>query len=153
MKKIIVRLSILLFLSGFFFSCEKKERSSIPDCEVYIEIREGTGQYAILRLIGEAVSYAYTPGVQVPANFRFGFGGVLIYRDLEGRIRSCDLACPVEAQPTVRVKVTMPFAECPACGSKFDLSWGFAVPVAGPARESLRSYHASERATSIVVSN
>jgi len=151
MKKITIHLSILSFLAFFSFSCEKKERSSIPDCEVYIETKPS--EYATLRLIGSAVTYIYTPGVPVPANFRFGYGGVLIYRDLEGRIRSCELACPVEAQPSVRVKVTMPYAECPVCGSKFDLSWGTAVPVAGPAREALRGYHASERTNSIVASN
>ncbi len=151
MKKITIRLSILLFLAGFSFSCEKKIDSSIPDYEVYIETNPK--QYAELRIPGRAVECVYTPGVPVPANFRFGYGGVLIYRDLEGRIRSCDLACPVEAQANIRVKVTMPYAECPVCGSRFDLSWGFAAPVSGPAKESLRSYHASERANSIVVSN
>ncbi|MDR1730179.1 MAG: hypothetical protein LBR52_05910 [Prevotellaceae bacterium] len=151
MKKTIIRLFILLFLAGFSFSCEKRIESSIPDYEVYIETNPK--QYAELSIPCSAVEYVYTPGVPVPANFRFGYGGVLIYRNLEGKIRSCDLACPVEARPDIRVKVTMPYAECAVCGSRFDLSWELAVPVSGPAKESLRSYHASERANSIVVSN
>ena len=152
MKKIIVHLSIILLLSGFSFSCEKTIRSSIPDCEVYIETQPH--EYAKLRSPNSAVSYFYTPGVPVPANFKFGFGGVLIYRDLDGRIRSCDLACPVEASRTIRVEVNMPFAVCPVCGSEFNLSWGTASPKSGPAKEALRIYdHVIDRGTSIVVSN
>ena len=156
MKKIIARLSIILFIPIFFFSCEKEIRSSIPSCEVYIEVSLSNfpSDYAKLKNPNNAVSYIYTPGVSVPANFKYGYGGVLIYRDLENRIRSCDLSCPVEASRTIRVEVNMPFAVCPVCGSKFDLSYGFASPVSGSAKEPLHIYtHAYERATSIVVSN
>jgi len=152
MKKTIVHLFIILFFSVFSFSCEEKIRSSIPNCDVYIET--SPSEYAKLRTPNNAVSYIYTPGVPVPANFRFGYGGVLIYRDLGEQIRSCDLACPVEASPTIRVEVNMPFAVCPVCNSKFDLSYGFASPVSGPAKEPLHIYpHVYERATSIRVSN
>ena len=153
MKKTIVHLSIiLLFLSGFFFSCKKEIRSSIPNTEVYIETRPE--EYARLRNPGSAVSYILTPGVPVPVNFKYGYGGVLIFRDLEGKVRSCDLACPVEASRTIRVNVNTSFATCPVCGSKFDLSYGFASPVGGPAKESLRIYsNVFERTNSIVVSN
>jgi nitrite reductase/ring-hydroxylating ferredoxin subunit len=151
MKKTIIRLSvILLFLSGFFFSCKKEIRSSIPNAEVYIET--SPSEFAKLRNPNSAVSYI--PGDLRPINFRFGFGGVLIFRDLDGRVRSCDLACPVEASRTIRVEVKMPYAVCPVCHSEFDLSWGFASPKSGPAKEPLRLYNnVFERATSIVVSN
>ncbi len=149
MKKIIICLFILFSFAVLSFSCEKKRDSSIPDYDVHIETTPS--EYAILSIPGNFV--IYTPDVLVAANSRFGYGGVLLYRDLEGKIRACDLACPVEALPSVRVDVKMPYAECPVCGSRFDLSWGLAVPIAGPARESLRSYHANERTNSIVVSN
>ena len=148
MRKIIV----LLFLSGILFSCKKEIRSSIPNYEVYIET--SPSEYAHLSTSGSAFSYVRTPGVPAPVNFRYGYGGVLIYRDLERKIRSCDLACPVEASRTIRVEVDMPFAVCPVCNSKFDLSYGFASPIAGPAKESLHIYsNVFERANSIVVSN
>jgi len=151
MKKTVVHLSIiLLFLSSF--SCQKEIRSSIPDSEVYIET--SPSEYAILRNPNSAIAYFHRPGVPVPVNFRFGYGGVLIFRDLEGKARSCDLACPVEASRTTRVEIDMPFAVCPVCNSKFDLSYGFASPIAGPAKESLRIYrNVFERTNSIVVSN
>ena len=152
MKKTIIHLFITLFFGVLSFSCKKEIRSSIPSSEVYIET--SPSEYAKLRNPNSAVSYIYTPGIPAPANFRFGFGGVLIFRDLEGRIRSCDLACPVEALRTIRVEVKMPFAVCPVCNSKFDLSYGFASPVDGPAKETLYIYtHVYERANSIVVTN
>ena len=152
MKKTIVHLFILLLFGALSFSCKKEIRSSIPDSEVYIETRPS--EYALLRSPNSAYRYIYTPGVPVPATFRFGFGGVLIFRDLEGKARSCDLACPVEVSRTTRVEVDMPFAVCPVCGSKFDLSYGFASPIGGPAKESLRIYkNVLERVNSIIVSN
>jgi len=152
MKKTIVHLFIILFFGALSFSCKKEIRSSIPSSEVYIET--SPSEYAKLRSPNNAVSYIYTPGVPSPASFKYGYGGVLIYRDLESRIRSCDLACPVEASRTVRVEVNMPFAVCPVCNSKFDLSYGLASPVAGQAKETLYIYtHVYERANSIVVSN
>jgi len=150
MKQIIARLSITFFLSGISFSCKEEIRSSIPDCKVYIETLPH--EYNKLRNPNNAVSYIYEPGA--PVSYYYGYAGVLIYRDLESKVRSCDLACPVEALRTVRVEVEMPFAVCPVCNSKFDLSYGFASPVSGPAKETLRIYHnVFERANSIVVSN
>ena len=156
MQKILTRLTIILSLSSFSLSCKEEARPSIPSCEVYIEVSRSSfpNDYAKLQNPNSAVSYIYTPGVPMPANFKYGYGGVLIFRDLDGKIRSCDLACPVEASRTVRVEVNMPFAVCPVCNSKFDLSHGFASPTAGPAKESLRIYsNVFERANSIVVSN
>ncbi len=150
MRKKIVHLSIILLLSILSFSCDKEIRSSIPSCEVYIET--SPSEYAKLRNPNNAVSYI--PEGFVVVSFKYGYGGVLIYRDLESKIRSCDLSCPVEASRTTRVTVNMPFAVCPVCDSKFDLSYGFASPVSGPAKESLHIYtHVYERTNSIVVSN
>ena len=154
-KTNICKLFALIISFLIFFSCKEERRSSIPSCEVYIET--SPSEFARLRTPNSAVSYIYTPGMQVPANFRFGYGGVLIYRDLDNKLRSCDLACPVEASNIVRVDVNMPFAVCPQCKSEFDLSWGLAIPSArntGPARESLRNYdNIRVKSNSIVVIN
>ena len=151
-KTNICKLFALIISFFIFFSCQKELRSSIPSCEVYIETT--VSEYAKLQTPNSSVSYIYTPGMSVPSNYRFGYGGVLIYRDLDGKVRSCDLACPVEASRTVRVEVRMPYAVCPVCGSKYDLSWGFVAPVAGPAKEALRIYdNIRIKANSIVVVN
>ena len=151
-KTNIYKLFILLIIFLIFFACKKEERSSIPSCEVYIET--SPSEYSKLLTPNSSVSYIYTPGMSVPANFRFGYGGVLIYRDLDSKLRSCDLACPVEASRTIRVEVQMPRAVCPVCKSEFDLSWGFAAPVAGPAKEPLRVYdNVRTKSNSVVVVN
>jgi len=151
MKRTAIHLSIiLLFLSGLFFSCEKEIRSSIPDFEVFIET--SPSEFAMLQTI--MIPVTYTPDKPVSATFRLGYGGVLIFRDFDKKVRSFDLACPVEVSRNTRVEIDMPFAVCPVCNSKFDLSWGFASPVAGPAKEPLRAYrNVFERANSYVVQN
>lgn len=130
---------------------EVEERSSIPDHEVYV--KTFANDYTTLRIPGNSVSYIATPTSVYPTNFKLGFGGVLIYRDVEGKIHACDLACPVEASRGIRVDVKMPFATCPVCGSKFDLTFGFAAPCDGPAKETLKVYNAIDQGAAIIASN
>lgn len=132
-------------------SCsDVEERSSIPDHEV--NLKTFGNDYATLRITGNSVSYVASQTSLYPTNTRLGFGGVLIYRDYEGKINACDLACPVEAQRNILVNVKMPTATCPECGSKFDLSFGPAQPCGGPARETLKRYNAVDHGTYITVS-
>lgn len=129
---------------------EVEERSSIPDSQVYI--KTFGNDYVTLRIAGNSVSYISSPTSVYPTNFKLGYGGVLIYRDMDEKIHACDLACPVEASRSILVNVKMPFATCPSCGSKFDLTFGFAAPCEGPAKETLKQYNAIDNGSAIIAS-
>ncbi|MBP5455965.1 MAG: hypothetical protein J6Y37_05660 [Paludibacteraceae bacterium] len=151
MKRFLTRLKLMLLVLLTIGSCTKlEEKSSIPDHEVYI--KTFGNDYITLKIAGNSVSYIPTSTSVYPTNFKFGFGGVLIYRDMEDKIHACDLACPVEATRTILVDVKMPFATCPSCGSKFDLTFGFAAPCEGPAKETLKKYNAIDNGTNIIAS-
>ena len=61
-------------------------------------------------------------------NTELGYAGIVIFRDFEGKLHCCDLACPVEASRTTRVTVNASLeATCPKCGSVFQLGWGLAT--------------------------
>ncbi|MBO4804876.1 MAG: hypothetical protein J5554_02410 [Paludibacteraceae bacterium] len=151
MKGFLRRHQLLLLLLLTICSCtELEEKSSIPDHEVYI--KTFGNDYTTLRIAGNSISYIPSQNSVYPTNFRFGFGGVLIYRDMEDKIHACDLACPVEATRNILVEVKMPFATCPSCGSKFDLTFGFASPCEGPAKETLKKYNAIDNGTAIIAS-
>ena len=133
------------------FSCREREDSSIPDSEVYLKL--SWDDYVRLRNPG--TYQIFTTGNNVyPANTKLGYGGLVVFRDFDGNIRACDLSCPVEAMRSVRVEIDMPYAVCPRCESKFDLSFGFAAPCGGPATEPLYVYdHVVDNGSTIVGSN
>lgn len=146
-----IRFLFIIPVLFLLLSCEKEVRSSIPDCDVYIKTNKS--EYTRLSTVNSAVTYTIDGGGSIPVNFRYGYGGVVIYRDLDEKIRSYDLACPVEALPTIRVKIQTPFAVCPQCGSKFDLN-AIGTPVSGPSKLPLHLYtHAYEYNGEIIVTN
>lgn len=83
-------------------------------------------------------------GFTYPDNSATGYGGVLQVCDLQGTMRAYDLSCPVECQRDIRVRVdyTTNLAQCPKCGSTYDVfllnsSPAMAgAPVSGPALKS-----------------
>lgn len=132
------RLSLFVFgICLLLFPCScKDDESLIPDSEVYVKTY--TSEYNMLRTPNHAVTYEYN-GVY-PSNFKLGYGGVAIFRDLEGKLGCCDLACPNDKSRMNPLTISMPFAYCPLCESKFDLSYGIGNPVEGPAKSPLRLY-------------
>ena len=89
-----VRIIGLVFLCILLNACRNDE-SSIPEAEVYV--RTTYSEYMNLMRVNSCV--IYNKDDTYPSNFKLGYGGVIIFRDLEGLVRSCDLACPYEALP------------------------------------------------------
>lgn len=134
MKRCSIYFSLVLsFL--ILFSCRDDE-SLVPNSEVYVKTR--TSEYNELRTPNHVVVYEYD-GLY-PSNFKLGYGGVAIFRDLEGKLGCCDLACPNDKSRMYPIKITMPFAVCPLCETKFDLSYGVGNVVEGTSSTPLRMY-------------
>ncbi|MBO7427127.1 MAG: hypothetical protein J6U08_00265 [Paludibacteraceae bacterium] len=135
MKRCFIYFSLVLS-AVILFSCRDDE-TLVPNSEVYVKTR--TSEYNELRTPNHAVAYEYD-GLY-PSNFKLGYGGVAIFRDLEGKLGCCDLACPNDRSRMNPLQISMPFATCPLCGSKFDLSYGAGNPVGGQSKTPLRMYH------------
>ena len=117
------------------FSC-KDDESLVPNSEVYVKTR--TSEYSELRTPNHVVVFE-NDGLY-PSNFKLGYGGVAIFRDLEGKLGCCDLACPNDKSRMNPITISMPFATCPLCGSKFDLSYSVGNAVGGTSNVPLRMY-------------
>ena len=131
-----MRIVVLIFFCILLTACRNDE-SSIPEAEVYV--RTTYSEYMNLMRVNSC--FIYSKDDTYPSNFKLGYGGVIIFRDLEGLVRSCDLACPYEALPGFKLEVEMPFAFCLECGSRFDLSYGVGNPVGGPAECGMKIYN------------
>lgn len=103
-----------------------------------------------------------------PSNFpwleatRTGFGGVLLIRGVDAFTNEADvplaydLACPVERRADVRVRMVptdaLPVAQCPECGSRYNVIEAGGRPISGPALNDgfgLRIYQCLEPASNI----
>lgn len=129
-------LFLLVFSLPFFQSCRDDE-SLVPICEVYVKTY--VSDYNELRIPNHAVAY-YRDNAIYPSNFKLGYAGVALFRDLEGNLGCCDLACPNDKSRSNPLQVKMPYVFCPVCESKFDLSYGLGNVVSGPAKSPLRMY-------------
>lgn len=77
-----------------------------------------------------------------PSNYPYtemtytGFGGVLLVADVLGNPQAYDLACPVERHKETRLFINTEaeyLAECPVCGSRFNVFSLTGHPVSGEA--------------------
>lgn len=134
---------------------ETDERSSIPDYRVNLKILYS--DYTDLLTVG---SYkVFTEGSTTYAfNTHLGYGGLLIFRDFDGMVRCCDLACPYcysqEQTPYNIVMNSSLMGTCMHCKSVYDMQWGLCCPVEGPSKEKLKIYpHCKETGSSIIVNN
>ena len=144
-KFFLLPLLLLLLLTN----C-KSDESSIGDYSVYVKTTYS--EYQTLRTPNRAVTY--TADRVYSTNFQLGYGGICIFRDINGTLGCCDLACPYEKLRTTRLTINMPFATCEQCGSKFDLSYGVGNVMNGPATTILKMYSkVVDRGDYILVTN
>lgn len=94
--------------------------------------------------------FVFTSTERLPKGFPYmassatGFAGVMLVGDVSGTPRAFDLACPVDPKRNVRLFINDDHeAECPVCGSRYDVFSLNGYPVGGPAAEKgygLREY-------------
>ena len=144
-----------LLKSSLFFSllvllaaCDSiGSQSSVPRMPVNVTIKrqgefvhftpEALNTYVIIDKDG----YHYNGKVVQPLTVldAYGYGGVVVYIDINGNYNAFDMACPYCAgrallRPCIIDGI---FAKCPKCGEEYDLGSGTAVPQKGVARECL----------------
>lgn len=125
-------------------SCDTIEDNRLPYRDVYLPFNS-IGMWNAFGISGamDYRQFIYTPNDRVPVNFPYtvsmstGYGGLLLVGDVYGNPVAFDLACPVEASPTIRVMVDYEHndAYCPVCGSSYDIFSGWGNPTGGRAAE------------------
>lgn len=122
--------------------CHSVDDERIPYSEVHLTFKT-IGEWDKYGVAGAATSKPFIKSSRQPIGFpysdmdRTGYGGLLLTNDALGDLVVYDLACPYEARPTVRVEVPQgkPYAECPECGSTYEIFTNHGYPRSGPAAE------------------
>lgn len=140
MKSLLKYIALVIFTSLPIVGCNDNVISSIPDFPVYLELNL-TSTYPTFR---NSFNKFLTFEKPVFVTDRIGYGGILVYTDLNGEYCAFDLSCPYEAKPTIRVVPNnIGQAVCEGCGSVFDLTSGIGNPISGKAKEVLKRYKAT----------
>lgn len=125
--------------------CHSVDDHRIPYAEVHLTFRT-VGDWNVYGVKGAAADfrkYILSQREHIPSDFpytaldRTGYGGILLVTDVLGDVLAYDMACPYEARPTVRVDVPEGelYAECPTCGSIYDIFTNYGKPRSGPAAD------------------
>lgn len=137
----------LISLVGSLSGCESLDNERIPNMAVNINIGDAGlwNTYGVAGF-GSNRNFIYTSsGGSVPTGFPYkygsatGFGGVLLIEGMDPFSTvtavplAYDLACPVERQPNIRVKIDPDtyVAVCPECNSSYDVTMQRGAPIGG----------------------
>ncbi|MDF9829346.1 hypothetical protein [Parabacteroides sp. PF5-6] len=148
MKRFWCCLVVLLIVS-----CTKTEEARIPLQRVYLELDLTFEDKELLNL---TFSKTYIRGTSNLSEKEYtGFGGVYVYYSPQGYYVAYDLACPVEAVASTRIKIEKQgdaHAICPQCKTKYDLESGY--PLEGIGTYRLQPYIISRpSASKLIVRN
>ena len=133
-----------------FLGCKDHNslQSSVPryPVNVTIDTRSGVFVHFLPTALNtyvqvDAAGYHYHDEVVQPLSVldAYGYGGVVVYIDINGNYNAFDMACPYCAERALLRPCLIDgiFAKCPECGEEYDLGSGTAAPQRGIARESL----------------
>lgn len=129
----------LLCLPWLLCSCYNNANSNVPSYPVHLDLNI-TMQYP--HFIVENGFQTMTVVKKRYDTDYIGFGGVLVWINMESKYCAADMACPNCLQPQRPVEVDGLFAICPICHEAFDLST-YAFPTKGIADQPLRYYQTS----------
>ncbi len=144
-RKLFVALLVLVLVG-----CDSLNRKSpIPDMPVSMDL-------IILRDAPELM----TPGnyklyTKPPYMYHYiGYGGILLFHDFNDEISAFDLACPHEAESTVRVDSLADggIVTCRKCLTSYDVSFGIGNPIKGVSQFGLRRYKVRQSGNTIHIS-
>ena len=140
MKSLLNFIALVILINLSLVGCNDNVISSIPDFPVDLQLNL-TSTYPTFRNSYNKFLLFEKP---VFVTDRIGYGGILVYTDLNGEYCAFDLSCPYEAKPNIHIVPNESGqAVCEGCGSVFDLTSGIGNPISGKAKEMLKRYKAT----------
>lgn len=128
-------------------SCSKITESDIPYYRVYLALDL---RYEDKDLVGLLNHKEITKPRK--AGEATGYSGLLVICGNDNKYYAFDLCCPHEAEKNIKISATdVGTAECPECGTAYDISYGTGAPIKGPSKFALRRYNVSAKGQELIV--
>jgi len=136
---------LILILGVITSSCEGPYISPIPDYPVSMSLNL-TASYPTFKNSANQYLIFTKP---ITATDRIGYGGLLVCTGVmmddygNSLYFAYDLACPHEADATIRVAPLgdrLGEVKCPECGTVYNAGYGFGEPLSGPSKHPLKRY-------------
>jgi hypothetical protein len=144
-------LLLFFFFSFISFSC-KDEVNPIPSNRVYLKL-DLTFEDKELKAIPSYKEFTIKD-INIVQGESIGFGGVLVVHNMLGEYKAFDRACTYEvnSNTTVVVDEEVLYAECPVCGTKYEIGIGNGAPN-GKSRYNLKQYNTTLNGSTLIVHN
>jgi len=139
---------VLIVLSFILFGCDDGYVSSIPSYPVNLQLNLTSTYPTFKNSTNEFLLFEE----RYLETDRIGFGGILVctgsgFDDYGNSLYyAFDLACPYEAKKGTKVRPLddeLGKVMCDSCGSVYDVSYGYGIPISGPSKEVLKKYKTS----------
>lgn len=144
--------SVVLTLCCMLLACDGGNRTPIPDMPVLLDINLIADAPELQPILGYKT---YTQPRK--ATERLGYGGILVYHTVNVESQpyvAFDLACPHEAQATIRLRVLNDgTCRCDSCSSVFMLSDGTGFAISKPAHHRLKKYSVLQSVDNLYIRN
>ena len=145
------RIVLIVLVAVALAACTKVENHRIPYSSVNIAL-DNTGLWDTYGVHALGDCRIFNKSQKIPSNFAYtamtftGYGGVMLVAGVDNTPLAYDCCCPVECAPGITLFFNSELeAECPTCGSRFDVINGTGSPLSGEAHEKaygLTIYHA-----------
>ena len=149
MKRIFFCLVVLLVMS-----CNKVNVSNVPYAPVYLELDL---QFKDTDLVGSLNFKEITSEAGQNYGTRLGYSGVLVVNGFSAttggtQYYAYDLCCPHEGKKDIRVKAdNTGWAQCPECGTKYEIAYGSGTPSDGPSEFALTKFNVTQRGSELLI--
>lgn len=149
MKRIFFCLVVLLVMS-----CNKVNVSNIPYARVYLELDL---QFKDKDLVGSLNFKEITNTAGQNYGTQLGYSGVLVVNGFSAttggtQYYAYDLCCPHEAEKNIKVKAdNTGWAQCPECGTKYEIAYGSGTPSDGPSEFALTKFNVTQRGSELLI--
>ncbi|MCQ2328637.1 MAG: hypothetical protein MJZ59_04765 [Paludibacteraceae bacterium] len=146
---------IVMVLAVILTACEDANiQSPVPQAAVYLDI-DIERQYPNFRPpTCQSLSFPRYGSV-VYERDRLGYGGVVVWIDIEGHYCAADMCCPKCLNPHKPIEVpdNGSLAICPTCGEEFTLITQYGMPTKGICKDILRPFGVYQSSSIVHIRN
>ena len=148
MKRFVFCLTVLLVVS-----CGKVNVSNIPYARVYLELDLS---FKDKDLVGALNFKEFTSTANQNYGTQLGYSGVLVVCGFNSygntQYYAYDLCCPYEANKNIKVQAdNTGWAECPKCGTKYEIAYGSGTPSDGPSEFALTRFDVTQQGNKLLI--